>query len=282
MKLAWITGAGGLLGSYLVKAAPKLAPAWCVQPITRPVLDLAQFDLVQQKFQADKPALVIHCAALSTSQACHQNPDLARRLNVEVTKFLAGLAHEIPFVFFSTDLVFDGRKGNYVESDAVNPLSVYAETKIAAERIVLKNSKHTVVRTSLNYGHSPTGDRSFNELMLQAWQTGQGFTLFTDEYRCPLPAEVTAQAVWALIEANRPGLYHLAGHERLSRLQIGQLLAKVNFIAPSLIQSSSLANYQGPPRSPDTSLNCGKIQKVLPFTLPGFRAWLVQKGELPS
>jgi nucleoside-diphosphate-sugar epimerase len=62
-------------------------------------------------------------------------------LNVEVTKLLAELAAEIQFVFFSTDLVFDGRKGNYVEADAVNPLHVYGETKAAAEEIVLKNPR---------------------------------------------------------------------------------------------------------------------------------------------
>ena len=54
-------------------------------------------------------------------------------MNFELTRFLAGLAAEISFIFFLTDLVFDGRKGDYTETDAPNPLNLYGETKLAAE-----------------------------------------------------------------------------------------------------------------------------------------------------
>ena len=149
-KIAWITGAGGLIGSHLVRAATALAPGWQVRSLTRDQLDLADGDAVRRAFQQDAPALIIHCAAMSRSPACQQNPALARQLNVDVTARLAELAAEIPLVFFSTDLVFDGRAGNYDESAAVNPLNVYAETKVAAEKIVVANPRHTVLRTSLN------------------------------------------------------------------------------------------------------------------------------------
>ena len=139
MKLAWITGANGLIGNYLVQTAPRFAPHWRVRALTRDQLDLLDFDAVRREFQKDKPQLIVHCAAVSTLAAAQSNPDLARRVNVGVTELLAGLAADIPFVFFSTDLVFNGRKGNYVETDAPNPLHLYGETKAAAEEIVLKN-----------------------------------------------------------------------------------------------------------------------------------------------
>src|SRR2546430_717015 len=96
---------------------------------------------------------------------------------------------EIPLVFLSTDLVFDGKKGNYVETDPVHPLSVYADTKVRAEPYVLAQPNHVVVRTSLNAGHSPTGDRAFNEEMRKAFAAGRTLSLFEDEFRCPIPAE---------------------------------------------------------------------------------------------
>ena len=279
MPLAWITGAGGLIGSYLVRTALAVAPGWEVGGLTRAGLDLTDFKAVRQRFAQDKPRLIIHCGALTKTAACQQNPALARALNVEVTQLLAELAAEIPFVFFSTDLVFDGRKGNYVETDAVSPLNTYAETKAAAEQIVLRNPGHTVIRTSLNFGDSPTGDRSFGEELRLAWQAGKTLQLFTDEFRCPIPAVVTAQAVWSLIAQNQPGLYHLAGSERLSRWQIGQLLAaRWPHLKPRL-EAASLRGYQGPPRSPDTSLNCAKLQPFLTFRLPAFSQWL---GMQPS
>lgn len=272
--LAWVTGAGGLIGNYLVQTAAEHAPDFKVVGVTRPNLDLSDFAAVRQKFSQDKPSLIIHCAALSRSPDCQANPQLARRLNVQVTAVLAELAVEIPFIFFSTDLVFDGKKGNYDEAASVNPLSVYAETKVLAEQTVLRNPKHTVVRTSLNGGSSPTGDRGFNEQLRREIEAGKTLTLFTDEFRCPIAAVETARTVWLLVKANALGLYHLAGRERLSRWQIGQILtARWPELHPKIVPDSA-ANYAGAPRSLDPSLNCARLERLLSIRLPCLTEWL--------
>ena len=271
---AWVTGAGGLIGSQLVKLAPAFAPDWNVHGLTRAELDLADFAAVRRAFEQERPGLVIHCAALSKSPACQADPGLARLLNVEVTRRLAELAANIPFIFFSTDLVFDGKLGNYPEDATVNPLSVYAETKVAAEQIVRVNPKHTIIRTSLNGGTSPNGDRGFNEEMRRAWQAGKTLNLFTDEFRSPISAAVTARAVWELATQPCPGVYHVAGSERLSRWQIGQMLAARWPQLNPRLQPGSLKDYAGAPRPPDTSLNCAKVQKLISFPLPGLTEWL--------
>jgi len=279
MKHCWITGAGGLIGNYIVRSAPLLAPDWQVRGLTRSELDLADFSAVRRAFLEHKPELVIHCAAISKSPVCQADPALARKINVDATACLTELAAEIPFVFFSTDLVFDGRRGNYDEAAAVNPLSVYAETKVAAERLVLANPRHTVVRTSLNGGTSPTGDRGFNEEMRCAWSAGRVTKLFTDEFRCPIAASVTARAVWELVTRQATGLYHVAGAERLSRLEMGQLVAARWPELRPRIEAGSLREYQGAPRPPDTSLDCRKVQGLLTFPLPGLTEWLGANPE---
>jgi dTDP-4-dehydrorhamnose reductase len=268
------TSAGASDPKHAVKEQPQLAPDVKVVALTRDTLDLTDAAAVRAEFRRDNPQLVIHCAALSRSPECQANPALARKINVEVTRLLAELAAEIPLVFLSTDLVFDGRTGNYDETAQVNPPSVYAETKAAAEQIVFANPRHTVFRLSLNGGASPTGDRGFNEQMRRAWQAGQTLSLFTDEFRCPMPAEVTARAIWELAARNQPGLYHLAGSERLSRWQIGQLLATRWPELNPRIESASVKEYAGAPRAPDTSLNCTKAQTLLSFQLPGLTGWL--------
>lgn len=274
MKTVWITGAGGLIGSYLVRTAPHFVSDARVVALTRERLDLTDSPAVEVEFRRQNPQLVIHCAALSRSPECEANPELARRLNVEVTAQLAQVAAEIAFVFLSTDLVFDGRAGHYEESAATNPLGVYAETKVAAEQIVLANPRHTVIRTSLNGGTSPTGDRGFNEQMRRAWRAGRTLSLFVDEFRSPIPAEVTARAIWELVALKRAGLYHVAGSERLSRWQIGQFLAARWPVLKPKIEPGSLKEYAGAPRAPDTSLNCAKAQNLLSFHLPGLTEWL--------
>ncbi len=209
-----------------------------------------------------------------------KNPELARRVNVEATKLLAELATESPFVFFSTDLVFDGRKGNYTENDAANPLHVYGETKLAAEEIVLKNPRHLVVRTSINGGISKAS-RGFNEQLRRSLQqAGQGMKLFTDEFRCPIPAVETARAVWELVNQNRTGLYHVAGAEKLSRWQIGELLVRRWPEVTAKIESALARDFSGPPRALDTSLDITKAQKVLSTPLPGLGEWLAKNPDV--
>ncbi len=272
--LAWITGANGLIGNYLVRAPLKLAPHWRVRGLTRDRLDLLDFTAVRREFQKDKPQLVIHCAATSTVAEAQANPALARRMNVEVTKLLAELAAEVQFVFFSTDLVFDGRKGNYLETDATHPLHIYGETKLAAEEIVSKNPRHLVVRTSLNAGVSRAGNRGFNEQLRLALEAGQGMTLFTDEFRCPIPAVETARAVWELANKRCAGLIHVAGAEKLSRWQIGRLLVKRRPELAGKIKPGSAKDFPGPPRALDTSLDITRVQKTLSTPLAGLSEWL--------
>lgn len=267
---AWITGAGGLIGSHLLAAAREHAAGWSALGLTRSVVELTDHRAVERLFREQRPGLIIHCAALSRSPDCQREPELARRQNVEVTRVLAQLAADIPFVFLSTDLVFDGRKGGYVEGHAVNPLSVYGETKAEAEAIVLANPRHLVIRTSLNAGQSPTGDRGMDEQLLAAWRTGRRMTLFTDEFRCPIPAAATARAIWELVGQQANGLFHVAGAERLSRWQIAELLVARHPEFKDFIQPGSLKDYSGAPRSPDTSLNCTKAQGRLSFPLPKF------------
>jgi dTDP-4-dehydrorhamnose reductase len=281
-KLAWITGANGLIGNYLVQTAPQLAPHWRVRALTRADLDLLDFAAVRQAFHQDPPQLVIHCAAMTKVADAQQNPALAWRMNWEVSQLLAELAAAIPFVFFSTDLVFDGRKGNYTETDTVNPLHVYGETKVAAEQFVLRHPLHLVVRTTINGGVSPARNRAFNEQLRNSLQhAGPGMTLFTDEFRSPIPAAETARAVWALVAKQRTGIYHVAGAEKMSRFQIGELLVKRWPEVTAKFVSGLAKDFPGPARALDTSLDITKVQKDLSPPLTGLRAWLAANPQAP-
>jgi dTDP-4-dehydrorhamnose reductase len=272
----WITGAGGLIGHHFARAAAAQG-RWNVIPLTRADLDLLDAAAVQERFRRERPAAVVHCAALSKTPACQADPGLARRCNVEVTRQLAGLAGDGRFVFFSTDLIFDGRGGNYAENAPPNPLHVYGETKVAAETAVRAHPRHLIVRTSLNYGTSPTGDRSFAEEMLLAVRAGKTLSLFADEFRSPLTVEDTVATVIDLLAAGATGTYHVAGLERLSRWEIGEAVAAHHPELQGKLRADSLRHYQGPPRAPDTSLDCGKTVRLLGRAIPGLRERLGPK-----
>lgn len=270
----WVTGAGGLIGGELLRSAPSLNLRRRVIALTRSDLELRNPTAVQRRFEEERPTAILHCAALSRSPLCEANPETARLDNVEATRHLVELSSETRLIFLSTDLVFDGLKGAYREEDPTNPLSEYARTKVQAEALVRTHPRHLIVRTSLNYGHTPGGNRSFNEEMAQAWRAGKLLKLFVDEFRCPIPVSVTARALWELLEQEVVGTLHLAGAERLSRWDIGSLLAVRQRELNPRLEPSSLKDYRGAPRSPDIALDSSRAQRLLSFPLPRFSEWL--------
>jgi dTDP-4-dehydrorhamnose reductase len=275
--MVWITGAAGLIGQYLVRSAPRWAPHWRVQALTRAQIDLTNSSAVEAAYRRQNPYGIIHCAALSRTKDCERDPERAKRVNVDATILLAQLAGAIKFVFLSSGEVFDGSAGWYDEAAEPNPVNVYGRTKLQAERVVLRNPLHTVVRIVLTAGSSDGGDRSFVEDMSRAARAGNDVTLYADEFRCPLPAGVIARALWELAQQDTPGLYHLGGKERLSRWEIGEsLLPWYPELQGRLVKGSS-RNHSGAPRPIDLSLNCDKLQKLLSFPIPGLRSWLADK-----
>lgn len=272
--VAWVTGAGGLIGSHLVRELERRGFPARVVPWTRERLDLTDARAVAQQLESDRPRWIFHCAAMSKSPACEADPAGARRINVDATRVLAESAPGARILFLSTDLVFDGNAGGYAEDAGVNPLSTYAETKVEAERLLRRHANALAVRTSLNSGPSPRGDRSFDEEMLRTVRRGGNLRLFVDEFRCPIPASVTARALGGLALGTVTGILHVAGAERLSRWQIGQVLSQLHPELRGRIEAASLTEYSGPRRAPDTSLDCTKAASILGFSLPRFSEWI--------
>jgi dTDP-4-dehydrorhamnose reductase len=117
--------------------------------------------------------------------------------------------------------------------------------------------------------------------MKRELRSGRNMKLFTDEFRSPIPAVETARAVWDLAGKNCAGIFHVAGAEKLSRWQLGQLLAKRWPELNAKIEPASARDFSGPARAPDTSLNISKAQKVLSAPLPGLGEWLAANPGEP-
>jgi dTDP-4-dehydrorhamnose reductase len=277
--LAVVTGAGGLIGQYMVKTAYRWVPGWEIRGWSRANVDLTDFDAVDRLWSTLRPSAVVHCAALSRTKDCEHDPALARLVNVSVTEHLSKLAQNIPFLFLSSGEVFNGQKGWYTETDAATPINEYGRTKLCAEQSVLENPRHTVVRIVLTAGESTQKDRSFVEDMCRVARSGRECRLYTDEFRCPLPAGVIVRAIWELIQRERPGLYHLGGAERLSRWQIGELLLPWYPELKGCLVKGSARDHVGAPRPADLSLRCEAIENLLSFRLPGLSEWLRERAS---
>ncbi|MEM2915265.1 MAG: sugar nucleotide-binding protein, partial [Candidatus Bathyarchaeia archaeon] len=99
-----------------------------------------------------RPDVIVHTAALTDVDYCEEHPDEASILNVEGTRNLVAAAKNIgtEFVYISTDSVFDGKKGMYVEEDVPNPINCYAKTKLEGEKLLnVLDQGYTIIRTCI-------------------------------------------------------------------------------------------------------------------------------------
>jgi dTDP-4-dehydrorhamnose reductase len=236
---------------------------------------LTDADAVAEAFQAARPSAVIHAAALARIADCVREPERARSVNALATARLAELcaAAGARLVFVSTDLVFDGEGAPYRESDEPAPLSAYGRAKAEGERAVLAHAGHCVARLSLLYGPSLAGRPSFFDKQVSALRAGRPVKLFTDEWRTPLDLPTAARALLELAGNEVSGVLHLGGPERLSRHELGLLLAEALGADAALITPARRQDVPAAePRPRDTSLDSSRWRGLFPaLPWPGCR-----------
>ena len=185
-----ITGAGGQLGAALAEVFPE------ADARSRDELDVVSGEL------GYVPGLVLHAAAWTDVDGAESDPEGAARVNVEGTRNVVALGS--PVVYYSTDYVFDGCKGEpYVESDEPGPLSVYARTKLAGEREVREG---WIVRSSWLFGW--TG-HNFVRTMLRLGAEQDEVAVVDDQRGSPTYVGHLAAATREVLELPY-GTYHVA------------------------------------------------------------------------
>ncbi len=247
---------------------PPAAPAatFNLQPSTfNPVwhrLNITDCDAVYDLLTRVQPTVVLHTAY-------QMNTPIMRRVIVDGTRHVAAAAAfaAARLIYLSTDVIFDGRRGHYRETDEPNPLHAYGSCKKAAERFArMMAPGGVIVRTSLVYGFAPPDPRT-----QQVWDAARGqadLTLFSDELRCPVYAPDLAAALLELAAGDFAGALHVAGPETLSRYDFGVLLCRAQGIDPRLLKSA-LAATSGLTRPLDCSLDTSLAQQVLRTRLRG-------------
>jgi dTDP-4-dehydrorhamnose reductase len=274
-----ITGASGLLGLNLALEAASQHTVFGLvnrhglrtKAFTVIQADLLEPGAIQAVLDEAQPDWVIHCAALADVDACEMDPQQAAQLNSEVPR---KLAHHVArggarLVHISTDAVFDGERGGYTEDDVPHPLGVYAQTKLAGERLVAQTNPDAIIARVNLFGWSTTGQRSLGEFFFYNLQAGKSIMGFTDVFFCPLLANHLGQILTRMLEARLSGLYHVVSRECLSKYAFGVQLARrfgldENLIRPVSVHEAGLKAA----RSPRLTLQTGKLARALGAPLP--------------
>ncbi|HEY9881443.1 MAG TPA: NAD(P)-dependent oxidoreductase [Leptolyngbyaceae cyanobacterium] len=265
MKTLLVTGASGYLGwhlSQLTQPDWQVYGTYLTQSLDLPgvkleAVDMTDTDALKDFLQWLRPDAIIHTAAQSKPNLCEQAPDAAFAINVVATQWVAEYCAraDIPCVFTSTDLVFDGQAAPYEESAAPAPINLYGHQKAEAERRFLAIYPDGVVcRMPLMFGGPTPRATCFLQEFVAQLQQSQPLKLFTDEYRTPIHIEDAARGLLLALEQGQ-GILHLGGQQRISRYDFGLVMADVFGFSRDLILPSKQADVpMAASRPPDVSM----------------------------
>ncbi|MCE1255398.1 MAG: SDR family oxidoreductase [Anaerolineae bacterium] len=275
-----VTGASGLLGInfslFALENGHEVVGtvnqhALREAPFTTMQVNLSRHGSIEKIIETVRPEIILHTAAMAIIDSCEKHPDLSKRINAEVPGDIARISKRlgIRLVHVSTDAVFDGVSGGYVEDDLPNPLSTYALHKLEGEQQVSSQYPEAVIARVNFFGWSLNGNRSLSEWFFNNLSQGKTVKGFTDVYFCPLLVNDLACLLLKMIQKPLRGVYHVLAPVSLSKYEFGCLIARQFNLNEKLIEPMSWKDggLQAA-RSPNLILKVDKLCRDLGETPP--------------
>jgi len=202
-----VAGAAGMLARDLVPCLQQHGHEAVAPPEND--LDVTRLEAIRRWVGSAHPNVIINCASYTKVDQAEREEALANVINGLAVQNLCLACQEAdtPLVHFSTDYVFDGTKnGPYTIYDHPNPINAYGRSKLLGERyLLLLLNRFYLVRTSWLFGiHGP----NFVETMLRLAEKQNQVSVINDQRGCPTWTQHLSEAVTALIESGRYGIYH--------------------------------------------------------------------------
>jgi dTDP-4-dehydrorhamnose reductase len=266
-----ITGSNGLLGQKLVYKLRNRNDVTCIATakgenrlVKRDGYEYASLDItnnnnVQEVFSKFLPDVVINTAAMTNVDACETEKELCWSLNVTAVENQVNSLEKLStkdyaphFIHLSTDFIFDGTHGPLDENEKPNPLSYYAESKLAAEKVTqAAKVSWAIARTVLVYGIVDNMSRSNIVLWVKSnLEQGKKINVVDDQFRTPTLAEDLADGCILIAEKKARGIYNISGKDFYSILELAQVVADYYKLDKSLINPSKSADIKQPAKRP--------------------------------
>jgi dTDP-4-dehydrorhamnose reductase len=277
-----ITGSNGLLGQKLVQLLTQqdqvqlIATAVGENRLPNKVgytyesMDITDPLAIQTVFDKHQPTHVIHTAAMTNVDQCEEDPAGCEILNIKAVDFLvqACKKHNAFLCHLSTDFIFDGENGPYDELAKPNPISIYGESKLKAEEIVMQSGiRWSIARTVLVYGI--VADMSRTNIILwvkKSLEDGKEIKVVTDQFRTPTLAEDLAMGCWLIIKQEAEGVFNISGKDFLTPYEMAIKTADFFHLDKSLIQQADSSTFtQKAKRPPRTGFDISKAQNLLGY-----------------
>lgn len=235
-------------------------------------LDLTDTAAAARLIDDTRPDWIFCPAGLTHVDHCEDHRDEAFRVNCDApaAAAAAGARRGAGFVYFSSEYVFDGVAGPYHEDDAVHPVSVYGESKLAGERAARDaNPRTVVVRTTVVYGPEPQG-KNYVYQLVRRLRAGERFRVPVDQISSPTYNPDLAAASVELAERDLAGVYHVVGADVVDRHAFARAVCDVFALDASLLDPVTTAQLEQRARRPlRAGLVIERARKTLATPLRG-------------
>jgi len=285
------TGAAGKLGQCLTQTLNQSGHR--ITGLDRETLDITDFAATRSTIGDLKPDVVIHSAAWTDVDGCARDPERAVLVNGFGAQHVALAAAEVgaAIVYISSNEVFDGdltlipdstTQPTYREYDTPRPINAYGYSKWVGEQSVMRaNRKSYIVRTAWLFAH---GGTNFIHTMLNAAQAGKSLRVVIDEIANPTYSADLADAIAALVQTERYGIYHLVNADACSRWQFARYALDRAGYADTPIARITRADWPRPSTPPANSGLSNLAGRAVGITLRSWQdavdAFLEQEGLL--
>jgi dTDP-4-dehydrorhamnose reductase len=236
-------------------------------------------------FDAHRFRSILNTTGNCALKSCELDPAMAARTNVTSAANIAAvaLAHDCRLVHLSSDLVYSGTgDGNYIETDPVDPVTVYGKTMAEGERIVLgEDPAAAILRISLPMGPSFNHHAGAIDWIESRFRNDRPATLYFDEVRSATYTDDLNRVFERVLAGHEAGLYHCGGPRAVTLYQIGQIVNRIGGYKPELLKGCPRREAGPiPPRAGNVSMNSEKLMAALGGN--AFRAWPVGDELFPS
>ncbi len=219
--------------------------------------NILDYKKVKDLIYHEKPDAIVNTSGFSDLLLADKEKQLAQSLNVNAVENLVRIAKVLDchYVQFSGDMIFDGLRGPYAETDTPNPINYLGKTMLSAENFCKSgHNKTTILRTSLVFGASSYGKRNIVTSTVKELQTGADVSLSSKIFQSSSFTDDIALSVFKVISRKKYGTYNISGSDILSQYEIGLLIAKIFDISTEHVKIKESANDKA--RIPE---KCGLI-----------------------
>jgi dTDP-4-dehydrorhamnose reductase len=280
-----VAGAAGMLGRDVMLAAGNAGHQ--VVGFGHAELDIADAAAVDAKIEAERPGVVINCAAWTNVDGAEEAEEEATAINGAGAGNVAAAAAAVgaSVVYVGSDYVFDGSKGApYVETDQTAPLSAYGRSKLAGEEATrAANRRHFIVRSAWLFG---TGGPNFVETMLRLAADHGEVLVVRDQVGSPTYTWHLAYGIVRLIEGVEFGIHHMAAAGACSWYEFAREIFEQANVECKVMSATTEMLGRPAPRPAYSALASQREHPIeLPSWQDGLAAYLAQRrteAEAPA